>query len=191
MTSARHRVAHRHPPCARPTTLPCSTSIRPALPINHSMFGSASSARLHPAAVDLLVGLRARRPDRRPAAAVEQLELDAGRVDRAAHQPAERIDLANEMALGGAADRRIARHVRDGVGRQRAQADVRAEARRRVRGFTAGVARADHDDVERLPSRSSAKRCIICRHRSARRYARATSSDVRRPVISSSAARAS
>src|SRR5207244_10200553 len=34
----------------------------------------------HPPAVAPLVGLRARRPDRRPAAAVEQLELNGGRV---------------------------------------------------------------------------------------------------------------
>ena len=71
-----------------------------------------------------------------------------GRVDRAAHQPAERVDLANEMALRRAADRRIARHVRDGVGRQRAEPDVRAEPRRGVRRFAARVPRADHDDVE-------------------------------------------
>ena len=99
------------------------------------MFGSASSAARTQRAVDLLVRLRARRPDRRAAAAIEQLELNARRVDRAAHQPAERIDLANEMALGRAADRRIARHVRDGVGRQRAEPDVRAETRGGVRGL--------------------------------------------------------
>ena len=97
------------------------------------MFGSASSAACTQRAVDALVGLRARRPDRRAAAAIEQLELNAGRVDRAAHQPAERVDLANEMPLRRSADRRIARHVRDGVGRQRAEPDVRTEPRRGVR----------------------------------------------------------
>ena len=104
--------------------------------------------RLHPRAVHLLVGLRARRPHRRAAAAIEQLELNAGRVDRAAHQPAERVDLANEMTLCRAANRGIARHVRDGVGRQRAESDVRAEPRGRVRRLASGVAGADHDDVE-------------------------------------------
>ena len=38
--------------------------------------GSRSSAARDPGAVDALVGLRPRRPDRGPAAAVEQLELD-------------------------------------------------------------------------------------------------------------------
>src|SRR5213592_4155977 len=45
---------------------------------------------LHPCAVDLLVRLRARRPHRRTAAAIEQFELNARRIDRTAHQPAER-----------------------------------------------------------------------------------------------------
>ena len=103
---------------------------------------------LHPLAVDLLVRLRARRPDRGSAAAIEQLELNPGRVDRAAHQAAERVDLANEMALRRAADRRVARHVRDRVGRQRAEPDVRAETRRRIRRLAPRVPRADDDHVE-------------------------------------------
>ena len=69
----------------------------------------------HPCAVDPLVRLGARRPDRRAAAAIQQLELNAGRVDRAAHQAAERVDLAHQVALRRAADRRIAGHVRDRV----------------------------------------------------------------------------
>ena len=81
----------------------------------HSMFGCASSARRDPSAVTSLVGLRARRPDGRAPAAIEQLELDARRVNREAHQPAQRIDLANEVALRRSADSRIARHVGDGA----------------------------------------------------------------------------
>ena len=83
-----------------------------------------------------------------PAASIEQLELNAGRVDRATHQAAERVDLPHEMALRGAADCRIARHVRDRVGRQRADADARAQARRSEGCLASRVARADHDDVE-------------------------------------------
>src|SRR5258706_1902772 len=86
---------------------------------------------LYPLAVDLLVGLRPRRPDCRPAAAIQQLELDSRRIDGAAHQASERIDLAHEVTLGRAANRRIARHVRDGILRQRAEPDMCANARRR------------------------------------------------------------
>ena len=101
---------------ASPVTRPCSTRIAAGLaedPLDVRLARRAR-ARTH-CAVALLVRLRARRPDRRTAAAIEQLELDAGRVDRAPHQPAERVDLANQMSLRRAADRRVARHVRDGV----------------------------------------------------------------------------
>src|SRR5262249_31189049 len=60
--------------------------------------------RAHPTAVNLLVRLRARRPDGGPTASIEQLELDAGCIDGAAHQSAERIDFANEMAFCGSSD---------------------------------------------------------------------------------------
>ena len=45
------------------------------------------------------------------------------------------------MALGRAADRRVARHVRDRVGRQRAEPDVRAEPRRGEGRLASRVAR--------------------------------------------------
>ena len=145
----------------------------------HSMFGSRSSARSHPLAVRPLVRLRARRPHRRTPAAIEQLELNAGRVDRAAHQPAERIDLANQMTLRGAADRRIARHVRDGVRRQRAEADVRAEARGGVRRLAARVAGTDRRsrrsgfiESDRTAAVYDFAR-VTCRRRTARRCGRA------------------
>ena len=74
-------------------------SIAPARRSSQVMFGSRRERVAHPRAVAPLVRLRARRPDRRAAAAVEQLELDARRVDRAAHQAAERVDLADQVAL--------------------------------------------------------------------------------------------
>src|SRR5882724_13275457 len=55
--------------------------------------------RLHPAAVDLLVCLRARRPHGRTSASNEQLELDPGGVDGTAHEATKRIDLAHQMPL--------------------------------------------------------------------------------------------
>ena len=64
--------------------------------------------------------------------------------------------------------------------RQRAQPDVSAKTRRRKRGFATRMARADHNHVERhLPIQNRAKMCA------------SRSSGVRRPVISSNAARAS
>ncbi len=103
---------------------------------------------LHPPPVYRLVRLCPRRPHRRSAASIEQLELNAGGVDRPAHEPAQRVDLANEMAFGRPSDRGVARHVRHGVGRQRAEANLRTDARRGVRRLTARVPGPDHDHVE-------------------------------------------
>ena len=90
------------------------------------------------------------RADRAPPAlaAVEHAELDAAGVRHAAHQAVERIDLAHQMALAEPADRRIAGHRADGGEPMRDQRGARAHARGRRRGFAAGVAAADHDDVE-------------------------------------------
>ena len=100
--------------------------------------------------VELAVRLGARTPHRRALAAIQHPELDAALVGDPAHQAVQRIDLADQMALAEPADRRIAGHRADGrkpVGDQRG---LRAHARSRSRGLTAGVAAADHDDVERI-----------------------------------------
>src|SRR5262249_47269396 len=56
------------------------------------------------------VALRPRAPDGRPARAVQDAELNAGGVGEGPHQSAESVDLANQLALGGPAERRTARH---------------------------------------------------------------------------------
>jgi hypothetical protein len=70
-------------------------------------------AHLH--AILLLVALRAGRPDGGASRSIEQAELDADGVRDLAHDSAERVDLANEMTLGDAADGRVAGHLRDEV----------------------------------------------------------------------------
>ena len=132
------------------------------------MWGSASSAARHPGRVATLVRLRARRPDRWPTAAIEQLELNAGGVDGAAHHAAERVDFANQVALGGAADRGIAGHVGHGVASDSVTEPTRrAQTRCRPGRLDAGMAGADHDDVER--SQIFALQITIYRYRNARR----------------------
>jgi hypothetical protein len=74
--------------------------------------------------------------------------LNAGVIDRATHQSAERVDLANEMPLGGAADRRIARHMSYGLERERTQTDANTETGCRMRRFASGMTSADDDDIE-------------------------------------------
>ena len=104
----------------------------------------------HPTPVLLLVCLRARRPHSRATTAIENFELNAGRVDGTSHQAAQRIDLGDEMSFRRAANRGIAGHVRDGVRRQRADRNVPPETRRSIRRFAARVPGTDHDHVKRF-----------------------------------------
>jgi hypothetical protein len=100
-------------------------------------------AHLH--AILPLVALGARRPDRGAARSIEQAELDPYGVGYLAHDSAERVDLANEMALGDTADGGVAGHLRDEVEIQREERCAQAHARGGDGGFAAGVPCADHD----------------------------------------------
>ena len=98
-------------------------------------------------AVQVAVRLRARPLDRRTLPPVEHPEVDAGAVDQPAHQPVERVDLADEVPLADPADRRVARHLADRVDALRHEDRPRARARRRRRRLAAGVPAAHHDHV--------------------------------------------
>ena len=65
--------------------------------------------------IGLLVGLGPRAVHGRAFAAVQHAELNAGGVDRPAHQPAQGVDLAHDLPLGHAADGRVAAHLADGI----------------------------------------------------------------------------
>ena len=115
--------------------------------LDHVQVRRGADRRLHGLAVELAVGLGAGALHRRAFAAVQHAELDAGLVGDPAHQPVQRVDLADEMALAEPADGRIAGHLADGgeaVGDQRRP---RAKPRRGGSGLAAGMAAADDDDV--------------------------------------------
>ena len=101
----------------------------------------------HLDAIELLVALGARAPDGGAARGVEQAELDADSVGDFAHDAAERVDFAHEMALGDAADGGIAAHLRDEVEVHGDERGLEAHARGGHGGLAAGVAGADDDDV--------------------------------------------
>ena len=69
------------------------------------------------------------------------------RVRDASHQTVEGVDLAHEMTLADPADRRIARHLADGLDPVGQQQGACADARGRGRGLAAGVSAADDDDI--------------------------------------------
>ena len=100
-------------------------------------------AHLH--AIELLVALGARAPDGGAARGIEQAELDADGIGDLAHDAAERIDFAHQVALGHAADGRIAAHLRDEVQVHGDERGLQAHARGGHGGLAAGVPGA-HDD---------------------------------------------
>src|SRR6185369_757682 len=69
--------------------------------------------RANRAAIETAIALSPRRPNRRPLAAIEHSELDRGEIRCSPHDPAQRIDLANDRAFGDSADRGIAGHLPD------------------------------------------------------------------------------
>ena len=103
--------------------------------------------------IGLLVALGAGAVHRRPLAAVEQAELDGRGVGEHAHRAAQGVDLADDLPLGHAADRRVAAHLADGVAVDRQQRGPQPHPRRGQRGLEPGVAGADDDDVEIVRSR--------------------------------------
>ncbi len=102
---------------------------------------------LHLELIKLLVGLGPRAVHRRAFAAIEQPKLNAGGVDRAAHRPAEGIDLTNNLPLGDAADRRIAAHLCNRVAISGQQRRPRPQPRCSQRRLGPGMPGADDEKI--------------------------------------------
>ena len=145
-------AANSRPSARRtPVTRPFSSDQIVGLAFDHRQIGGLADRRLHRRGVKLAIGLGARAAHRRAFAAIQHAELDAAAVGDPAHQAVQRVDLADQMALAEAADRRIAGHRADGRKPMGHQRGPRAHARGRSRGLAAGMAAADDDDVEANP----------------------------------------
>ena len=123
------------------------------LAFNHAEIGGLANRRLHRRGIKFSVGLGSWSADGRTLAAIEHAELDAAGISHPAHQSVQGIDLADQMALTEAADGGVAGHRADGRKTVGDQGSSRAHAGSSSRGFTAGVATADDDDVERFRGR--------------------------------------
>ena len=140
-----------HPPRRTPVTRPLDAQDRPPPRLRRrSDSASAASAACMAAAIKLAVRLRARPAHRRPLAAVEDAELNAGRHRR--RGPSARRAHRSRGRDGPCLGRRSpdcrtwCRWSRsDGV----TSAVTRAHARSRSRSLTAGMAAAHDDDIER------------------------------------------
>ena len=99
----------------------------------------------------LAVGLGARSTHRRTLGAIEQPELNSCPVRDPADQAVERIDFPHEMAFAEATYGRVTRHGSDSRKAHGEKRRARPHPGCRGRRFAAGMATADHDDIELLP----------------------------------------
>ena len=96
----------------------------------------------------LAIGLDARAPHRAALRPVEHAIMDRRGIGRAADKPVERIHFAHEMPLAQPADRGIATHGPDRGRVEAHQGGARAHSCGRRRRLAAGMAAADHHDIE-------------------------------------------
>ncbi len=122
------------------------------LAFDHTEIGGLPDRGLHGRGVKLAIGLSPRSPDSRTLAAVQHPELDAAGIGDPAHQTVEGIDLADQMTFAESADRGIAGHRADGRKTMGDEGGPGTHPRSGARGFAAGMAAADHDDVEGISS---------------------------------------
>ena len=124
-----------------PRTAPSSTIRRSTLAWRTCKLARALDHALAARAIRGLVGLRAAGAHGGAFARVEKSKLDSGLVDRQAHLAAERVDLADQVALADPADRGVAGHLADVVEVEREHQRARAHPRRGQRGFDSGSGR--------------------------------------------------
>ena len=101
----------------------------------------------HLYAVKLLVALGARTPHGGAAGSIEQAELNANSIGYLAHDAAEGVHLAYKVALGHAANGRIAAHLRDQVEVHGDEGGLEPHARGRHRRLAPGVTGAHNNHI--------------------------------------------
>src|SRR6185437_7646055 len=84
------------------------------LPLDNGQIRRLRQHLLHGGGVKLAIGLSPWTAHGGTLAAIKHAELNAAAIGHASHQAVERIDLADQMTLAEAADRRIAGHRPDG-----------------------------------------------------------------------------
>ena len=113
----------------------------------NGQIGLLGQRGLHGLSVKPAVALGARAAHGGPLGPVEQAELNARGIGHTAHQPVERIDFADQMALAESANRRIAGHFANGFDTVGQEQGTRAKARGRRRSLTARVPAPDNNDI--------------------------------------------
>jgi hypothetical protein len=96
------------------------------------------------------VGLCARRPHCGTFARVQDPELNTATIGRQRHRAAECVDFLDQMTFADAADRRVAGHLAECFDIVCQQQRFAAEPSGSQTRLGAGMAAADHDDIETL-----------------------------------------
>ncbi len=102
----------------------------------------------HTCSVDFAVCLGTRPLHRGSFPSVQQPELDPGRIRDPSHHAVQRVNLPHQVSFTQATNGRIAGHYPNAILAERYQNGPRAKARGSCRGFTAGVATPDHNNID-------------------------------------------
>lgn len=102
--------------------------------------------RLGKEPIALLVHLKPRRLDGGSFGAIEDATVNGTGIGRAPHEPTERIDLVDEVALGHASHARIAWGLTHGRNTPRDDAHAHADSLCCKRSFQTGMTGTDHQD---------------------------------------------
>ena len=113
------------------------------LSLHDAEVGGHLQGVLHHGVVGRAVGLDALGMNGRALTEVEGTALQGHLVGRTAHLAAQRVDLVDEMSLGGTADGGIAGHIGDGVEGHGEKHGIHAEPGRGEGGLHTGVTGTD------------------------------------------------
>ena len=118
------------------------------LGFDHLEVWDGANRGLHRCRIKLAIGLGARAAHGWAFAAVQDPKLDAAQVGDSAHKAIQGVDFPDQMAFSEPANRRIAGHGANGRELMGNQGRLGTHTGSRSRGFTAGMAAANHHDVE-------------------------------------------
>jgi len=100
--------------------------------------------------IEFPVGLGPRAAHSWAFSTIEDTELDAAQIGDSGHKAVQSVDFPDQMAFSKPANSGIARHSADSAEPVGYEGRLRTHTGRRRRGFTAGVAAANHNDVESM-----------------------------------------
>jgi hypothetical protein len=100
--------------------------------------------------IELSVGLGARAAYSWAFSTIEDTELDPAEIGDSGHEAVQSVDFPNQMAFSKPANSGVTGHGANSAKPVRYEGCFCAHTRRRGRSFTAGVAAANHSDVESM-----------------------------------------